>query len=141
MSYTTIIFNANDAWGFDICSFKVNLVAKELSIYYRNNKGGYTSSGINLTENEAKHINYVASPKIFENFRDGKWREKMEVVWILDGIEWEMQFISNDGRPILEIKSDMKPFLPPPSLVTLVNYVLKIGLPKDYKLNLFTEGE
>ena len=94
-----------------------------------------------ISKDKAKHINYVASPKIFENFRDGKWREKMETVWILDGIEWEMRFISNDGRPILEIKSDMKPFLPPPGLVTLVNYVLKIGLPKDYKSNLFTEGE
>lgn len=141
MGYTIIIFNANDAWGFEICSFKVNLIASELSISYRNKKGGYTTSGINLTNEEIAHINYILSPKIFEKFRDGKWREKLEAVWILDGIEWEAQLVSDDGLPLLEIKSDMKPYLPPKNLKMLVNYVLQIGMPKDYKLNLFAEGE
>lgn len=137
MAYTTIVFNASDAWGTDICSFKVNLIAEELSITYRNNNGGYTTNGIKLASKELKHIKQATSQKIFEKFRDGKWKEEMDAVWMVDGIEWEAQFVSDDGLPMLEFKNEMQSYLPPPILRELVNYVLRIGAPKSIDLEIF----
>ena len=61
MAYTTIIFEAIDAWFFDVCSFKIDLISEELSLIYRNSFGGYTINGIRLNRNQIKRIKKLSS--------------------------------------------------------------------------------
>ena len=126
MSYITIFFEANDAWGFDLCSFKVNLIANELSISYRNNKGGYTTNGINLDSEQIKRIKKLAPPSILESFRDNKWKENRDPEFVLDGYSWKVELISNDGHPALKMQDTIGNYSPPLEIVQLVNYVLTI---------------
>ena len=125
MSYTIIIFNATDAWTNPVYSFKINLVSRELSVEYTNTHGGVTTNGIALNESQYNHIKLIASPNIFEKYRNESWKIKPE--WLLDPYDWKAQFIYDDGTPMLTLATELQQFSAPPALVTLVNYVMKIG--------------
>ncbi|MBQ2677267.1 MAG: hypothetical protein IJF54_07720 [Clostridia bacterium] len=137
MAYTTIIFEAIDAWFFDVCSFKIDLISEELSLIYRNSFGGYTINGIRLNRNQIKRIKKLSSPNIFEEFRDEKWKESKKTAYLLDGIHWNVQFTSDNGLPILTMKNYSCNYLPPPALADLVNYAIEIGKPQNKNFRLF----
>lgn len=135
MSYITIIFNATDAWINPIYSFKINLVSRELSVEYTNTNGGVTTNGIVLNESQYQHIKLIASPKIFEKYRDGSWKVKTE--WMLDPFDWKAQFVCDEGNPMLTLATELESYPAPPALVTLVNYVMKIGTLGNFGGKLF----
>lgn len=125
MAYTTIIFNARDAWDRPVYAFKVNMLTRELSVEYSNNTGGITTNGVALNERQYSHIKRLAAPAIFEKFRDDSWKEHM--AWMLDPNDWKAQFISDDGTPMLTMETNLNPYPAPPALVALVEYVMHIG--------------
>ena len=126
MNYTTIIYSCEDAWNNPCFSFKINFLTHELSVEYKNNKGGVTLNGITLDEKQYNHLKQLSLPHIFEKFRDDKWKEKPEWM-VLDGAIWEAKFLCDDGRPMLIMQSNLEPYPQPPILKSLIDYVLKIG--------------
>ena len=135
MGYTTIIFNAKDAWCRPVYSFKVNMLTRELSVEYSNNTGGFTINGVLLNERQYKNIKRLASPDIFEKFRDDRWKECAE--WMLDPNEWEARFISDDGTSMLTMETKFDLYPVPPALVELVEYVMDIGTLGNMNRRLF----
>ena len=136
MAYTQILFEATDAWGEDVCSFKVNMVARELAIEYRNMYGGRTTNSFRMSDSQYSHIKMIASEKIFERFRDGKWKKETE--WTMDAHIWKASFISDSGNPLLIIESDKATtYVPPPAFVALVEYVVRISSFENNSSRLF----
>ncbi len=98
--YSDIVFSAHDAWGNYIYSFRINMKAHELSVEYKNNQGGYTSNGINITDKKFRHIKSICecATKFF------KIPTLEKDVFSLDPNTWELKMTKSDGSPSEELK-------------------------------------
>lgn len=135
MAYTQILFEVTDAFEKDICSFKINMVAREIAIEYRNMYGGRTTNSFSMSDSQYNHIKMISSEKVFERFRDGKWKKETE--WAMDSHNWKAIFISDSGKPILVIESDKSiTYIPPSALITLVEYVVQISSFDNFSYHL-----
>lgn len=137
MYYTKIIFNSGD-WKKLTYSFKLNMLCRELEIIYDNFLGGYTTKGIKLNRNQYAHLKQLLK---IENFK--KYRDNLNIdnyISLLDTYRWNLQCISNDGEPMLEIPNRGDDYIMPPDFViNLVEYIAEIGIEPELipKMRLF----
>lgn len=128
MHYTMVVFNADFCGEFKY-GFKVNMVYGELEVRYDNFLGGYTTKGIELNSKQHNHLKQLLQINNFEKFRGNLNINDENFICLLDPYSWNLQCISDGGKPILEINSEMEKILfPPKSLIKLVEYVAKIGI-------------
>ena len=138
MAYTLIVFQAQNSCLQDLYSFKINFPARELSVEYRNDAGGYTVHGMNLSGQQYHHLIKLASPHKFEQFRDQKWYAGCEERWLTyDPNRWILQITSDDGLPLLELNRHYECYDDPKAVVELVKYVMQIGTFGNYTFSLF----
>lgn len=138
MAYTLIVFHAQNSCLQDLYSFKINFLARELSVEYRNDSGGYTVHGMNLTGQQYHHLMMLASPHKFEQFRKQNWHSESKEHWIAyDPNRWILQITSDDGLPLLEFERNHECYDDPKAIVDLVEYVMQIGTFGNYTFSLF----
>ena len=125
MAYTTIVFNAKDAWFRFVYGFKINLTSNEVSIEYKNNQGGFTIRGIQLKENQLRQIKHLLTESRFKDVVNGKWKDNKSL-FPLDPNIWEMEILSDDGHPMIKIDNGTGEFEDPLPIVELVEYILKL---------------
>lgn len=102
MYYAKGIYNA-EALGKLVYGFKVNMLCEKLEITYDNFGGGYTTKGIKLNMNK--------------------------YILFLDHYSWNLQCISNDENPMLEIPDGGGYYIMPPnSMINLMEYIINIGM-------------
>ena len=128
MHYTKVIFNANFYGKFKY-GFKINMIYGELEIIYDNFLGGYTTKGIKLNRKQHNHLKQLLQMNNFEKFRENLDIDNENFICVLAPYSWNLECISDDGKPILEIDSEIeKCIFTPDSLINLVKYVAKIGM-------------
>ena len=136
MAFTTIIFNARDAWSVFIYGFKINMLTAELSIEYKNVQGGFTTKGIKLNEKQFKQMKRLLSEQRFQEVVSGKWKEE-RTYFALDPNMWELDLISDDGHPLISINNGFGEYQNPISVIELVEYVLRIMTHDDLSWRAF----
>lgn len=137
MYYTKIIYNAEER-GKLIYGFKVNMLCSELEITYYNFLGGYTTKGIKLNRKQHSHLKQLLKTEHFEEFRENLNMDKC--ISFLAPYSWNLQCISNGGKPMLEIPDGGGGYIMPPnSVINLVEYIAKIGIEPELieKITLF----
>ena len=74
--------------------------AHELSLEYRNNQGGYTKNGINITDKKFRHIENICAKatKFFES------PQLEQELFPLDPNKWSLKMIRSDGSAELELE-------------------------------------
>lgn len=135
MAYTQIIFTADDAWAIYAYSFKINMICRELSIEYKDNRGNYNMKGIKLNSEQIEHINDICAENIVEKYRTENHLK--EAIFPLDPNLWKLQIMSDDGNSILQLEDRSGKFYCPDFLVELIEYVIDISAIKDRGFRLF----
>lgn len=130
MAYTTVVFNARDAWSCFIYGFKLNLIAAELSIEYKNNQGGFTTKGIQLSEKHLRQAKLLLVESRFNDVVSGKWKEE-KTYFALDPNMWELELLSDDGKPLQKINNGFGEYQNPSSVIELVDFVLQLMTHND----------
>jgi len=138
VKYTLILFKAWDDLGDYEYSFKLNLAARELSVEYKNNQGGFTTNGICLGEEAYRRFCRLLEVNDYEKYRDASLLQKApapSLHMVMDGggpgrppwsEPWHALFYRADGLPPLELESEY----PPPGCIRhLANYAMNIGRP------------
>ncbi len=125
MAYTTIVFNAKDAWLRFVYGFKINLITEEVSIEYKNDQGGFTTRGIQLNGKQLRQIKHLMMESRFKDVVNGKWKE-VKSQFALDPNIWELEMLSDDGHPLIKIDNGFGEFEDPLPVVELVEYVLQL---------------
>ena len=102
MAYTTVVFNAKDAWLRFVYGFKINLITEEVSIEYKNDQGGFTTRGIRLNGKQLRQIKHLMMESRFKDVVNGKWKE-VKRQFALDPNMWKLEMLSDDGHPLIKI--------------------------------------
>ena len=122
--YSNIIFSANDVWGKYVYSFRINLKARELSLEYKNNQGGYTTNGIDITDEKIKHIENICA-KATKFFESPKFEKD---TLSLDPNTWELKMVKSDGSPSLELEYGVTDDFGVPDFITeLVGLIMDLA--------------
>ena len=104
MYYTTVIFNGKKCSELEY-GFKVNIQYGELEVIYNNFLGGYTTKGMKLNRKQCTYLKQLLKIENFEDMRKSLEDEPL-FVCMLSLSSWELQLISNDGYPMLEVSSE-----------------------------------
>lgn len=104
MYYTTAIFNEKKGRKLEY-SFKVNIQYGELEVIYDNFLGGYTTKGMKLNRKQCTYLKQLLKIENFEHMRKSLEDDTL-FVCMFSISSWELQLISNDGYPMLEVSSE-----------------------------------